>query len=336
MPGPRGESRYENIRLFPAEPNINIPLFAYDVMKKSQPQIVITIGHYVETDFIHSIKSLYPHLFKWIALITSGSSIINEKHRDTLNYADSIIALNNGSYEGLKNLLTTTVNQLSYGAGEQFFDKGEQREGILLSAKNSQISNIPAYLRSMGGFDGTIHYNANDVGFYDVPLLLRRYGLERTISTPKKFISVIEGISDTLMNNLYNRHSIVVDCSMQSTTSISMLEAMRTGCIPVGVDSGASRDVLEQLPDDFKFLVPCEIYIGENEETFSIISNTHLTSVINKAVRMSKDEKWTHEARKIVKSLSEEISKDKFLYEVNQIVTGTLKCQHAIVVDSLV
>lgn len=336
IPGPRKESHYENIRLFPCNVNCGAESnFTYQTMKKSQPNVVISIGHYAQTDFLHYIKSIYPHLLKWVAIITAGSHIINEKHKDTLNYADSIIALNKSTFDGLNSILETAVKYIPYGAGEEFFDKGEEKEGILLSSKNSQISNISAYIVAMQGKKGTLHYNANDIGFYDIPLLASRYG-SVDIEMPNNFVSVREGLTDISMNDLYNRHGIFIDCSMQSVTSISMLEAMKTGCIPIATNTGASKDILSKLPEEFRFMVESETYIGEKEEAFSIISHAGLRQSIEKVIKMSQNKEWLAKARNTVKCLSETFSKDNFLCGVNQIVQDTIAYEHTIVVDSLV
>lgn len=335
LPDERRESYYEGVRLFPVDAQKGgTSLQIYETMKKSQPQMVISIGHYSHVDLIHSIKALYPHLFKWVAIITSGSAEINEKYKDKLNLADTVIALNQGTRRGLEKILAKPVQYIHYGAGTDFVDQGKEKDGILFSGKNSQISNISAFIRAVSDYRGAVHFNADDTGFYDVPLLMRRYGIEGSFSLPDKFVSVREGISDQLMNELYNQHAIFVDCSMQSTTSISMLEAMKTGCIPVAVDTGASKDILSLLPFDFRFLIEGETYVGEKEETFTMVSHSHLKVTLEAVIKKLQNKEWATEARNTIKCLSESFSKDKFLCKINQILQDTMLCQNTLVVDS--
>jgi glycosyltransferase involved in cell wall biosynthesis len=337
LPEKDGQSFYENVRLFPYEGQPNgEAVFAYEMMKKCGPHLVISIGHYNDAKFINEIKSLYPYLFKWIVVVTSGSRLINEKAKNALDYADHVIALNKGALGGLQGLLTKPVSLVPYGPSDDFFDKGENRGGVLASCKNSQIANVPAFLDAMRGTNGSIHYNANDEGFYDIPLLNRRFKCENDISVPDKFVSVREGLTDIMMNDLYNRHGVFVDCSMQCATSISMLEAMRTGCIPVAVNTGASKDILSMIPEEYRFLVEGEVYIGENSEDYTIVPAHRLREVIQNVLVKLQNKDWEQKARNTIKHLSRYFSKDNFLQEINTVVQDTIMAEESIVVDSLV
>ena len=48
----------------------------YEIIKNFQPDVVLSIGDYFETDFIHAIKSIYPRLFKCSVKFSLGKHSI--------------------------------------------------------------------------------------------------------------------------------------------------------------------------------------------------------------------------------------------------------------------
>jgi hypothetical protein len=311
--------------------------FAYAVMKVAQPQVVITVGSYEETSFISNIKSLYPHLFKWIAVLTSD---MNERYRESMDYADCVIATNGPSYTKIRKLLTTKVVRLAYGPDHSLFklDRGETGDfAILNCGKNAQQSNVPAFLYAMGeaGVQGTLHTNISDKGDYDILLLAERYGLDETLTLPGKFVSLREGISQQSMNDLYNQHQVIVDCSMQSPTALGLLEGMATGCIPLGPSHGAVGDVLSLMAEEYRCVVPHEIFIGPREEEYAIVSPEGLASAVKMLdSRFRNDKEWFARARQESVRVSKVFSRDVFVSAVNHLIQEVTASQHAIVVDS--
>lgn len=335
LPDSNNQFYFENIKIFPYDDNINKHLFIYQTMKKCQPHIVINIGHYEETNFIYNIKMLYPNLFKWISIITSGSKYINEKCKDPLKYVDNIITLNTDTYNGIKNIVPVKTDLIHYGSDDTFFDKYEERNGILSVCKNSKISNMSSFLLAINKEQSEIHYNINDKGFYDVPLLRKRFNIDKSLKLPEKFISVRDGITDSEMNSLYNKYSIFIDHSMQSSTSISMIESMMTGCFPIGVNTGASKDILSNLPDEYRFIVDGEEYIGENEESFFMVNIAKMGKIIQNILKSQLNKEWEKKGRNIIKCYAKKISKENFLININRIIQDIVISKNAIVVDSL-
>jgi glycosyltransferase involved in cell wall biosynthesis len=342
FPTERRESHYKNIRLFPFLGESGaLPYFAYETMKKSQPAVVLTIGHYSETDYIWQIKALYPHLFKWVAYLTCSTENINERYKEHLDYADVVLAPNTYVLSALQDLLTTTVMHLPFGADTTIFhDTHSKRDkDFLCVAKNSQSSNVPAFIKAVAAIpDATasIHYNIHDSGFFDMPLLLRRYGVEDRISLPDKFVSVREGLTDQSMNDLYNRHQAIVNCSMQSVTAISTLEAMSAGCLPIGMSHGATGDLMKHYMFPEAFTVNSCEFIGDLGETFNVASHEGLVQALKDVKGELRQGWWTTEARKNAREVSRIFSKDNYATEIKHIVHDTTLSQHTIIVDTLV
>jgi glycosyltransferase involved in cell wall biosynthesis len=316
-----------------------IASFTYKVMKSVQPQVVVTIGSYEETSFVWHIKSLYPHLFKWVAIITSGDPI-NEHYVESLNYADCVVATNNDCYLSARKLLKIKVEIQRYGADCDIFrplDIPLEDFCAVKCAKNSQMSNIPAFMMAIkqAGVYGTLHTNMHDSGDYDLMLLSRRYGLGEQLSLPQKYVSVREGITQKNMNELYNYHQVVVDCSTQSPTALSVLEAMATGCVPVGPAYGAVGDVLGLMAREFRFVIPHEMYVGTRGEEHAIVSIPGLSAALGELRdKWTSDKEWFKSAREDAIRVQKLFSRDLFLSSVNHTIQDVVSSQHTIVVDS--
>lgn len=318
----------------------DLPGFAFEAMKVSQPQVVITIGDYSDTDFIWVIKSLYPNLFKWVAIVPTGTEIVNERHSMAMAYADRIVVTTKAATKAFA-AVKAVFQHISYGPSQDAFygipDALPTSLSLLNMGKNSQMSNVPAFIKAVAesGTAGTLHTNIDDDGDYDIRCLIKRAGLEERLQLPKKYVSVREGLPLPLVNELYNRHHLIVDCSLQSSTALTMLEAMLTGCIPVGMGIGAVGEVLELMPSEFRFSVPYEQFVGPKEEEFSIISVKELVNQVrNIRENVLSDPNWIGEARKAAMTTARIFSKELFVARVSELLETVVASEHKIAVDS--
>ena len=314
-----------------------IARFTYGVLKVCQPQIVITIGGYSDISFVSGIKAMYPHFFKWIAILSSG---INERFKESLDYADCVITLNSESHTQVSKILSTKIVNCPYGPDVDFFtpNRNDLETCLFLNCgENSQISNVPAFLKaiSLSGAQGTLHTNINDQGDYDLMLLMERFNLFDSLCLPSKFVSVREGISKESMYELYNQHQVIVECSMQSPTALGLLEAMATGCVPVGPEFDAVGDILNLMAKDYRFIVPSEMFVGAKEENYAIVSPHELAKVMKTLMdRFQNDKGWFMEAQTEATRVAKLFSRDIFSSSVNHTVQDIGASKHAIVVDS--
>lgn len=311
----------------------------YELMKKVQPDIVISIGDYKETDFIWEVKAMIPNLFKWISILTIDCLPINENHKQQLEYSDSIVSISDFGDKALKDLLNAEIIKINFGPDELFFEKNEIKRNIsfMCSAKNAQASNIGAFIKSMSEVPeakGYLHTNLYDPGDYDIDLLIDRYNASN-VSLPDKYISVKESIPDEDMRDEYKSHCFFVETSVKGASCLSMLESMACGCIPIGIMSGRSGEILNHFNDPSFLSVDYENYIGANEEEFSVISMGGLSS------RIAELNKWAIKEPDKLKALSEEsakiarlYSKNSFTNSVSDLVKRTKLSKTQIAVDS--
>jgi glycosyltransferase involved in cell wall biosynthesis len=291
-------------KIYPVEPHVQGSSALYELMKVVQPDIVITIGDYKETDFIWEIKAMVPNLFKWVAVMTVDCLPINENHKQQIEYADAVMSISDYGDEALRSFLNAEITKEYFGPSEVFFADSEIERQIsfMTSAKNAQASNLGAFIKAMGKnpeIEGYLHTNLYDPGDYDIDLLIDRYGASN-VALPSHFVSVKESISDEELRDIYALHTFYVETSVKSASALSMLEAMASGCIPIGMAAGRAGELLSEFSNSSRLIVPHETYIGANEEEFSVISIEGLSA------RMSELEEWAQREPKALQNLSDE------------------------------
>ena len=315
-----------------------LPITLIDVMRKVQPSLIISIGDYSECAAIYHVKAKYSSLFKWIILNTTGMDVVNEKYREPLNLADTIFATCKSATLALQKLCSCPVEHIAYGPAEKFTDLSI-RNGFsaIIRSNNRQSCNIGAFIRAMAIADaeGTIHTNIDDPGDYDLRLLINRYKMNEKVKLPNKFVSIREGVPHYCLNEIYNRHCVAIDCSFQSGTALSLLEAMSTGCIPIGMNFGAVGDVLNAVPEEFRCFVQYETLLGPGQEEHAIISVKDLAVAIkNMKKRFTNDPCWFKEGGDKVKEVAHNFSNRNFVNRIVDTAEKVLQSEHAIVVDT--
>jgi glycosyltransferase involved in cell wall biosynthesis len=217
----------------------------YEYMKKYQPNLVLTLGDYDEVAMVHAVKAMYPSFFRWLAVMTIDTPVVNENFREQLQYIDHAVCLSDFGGHALREVYDGPIDVVRYGPSDEFFpyaDRDISRPRppftALLSAKNAQSSNIPAFLRAIGKAGGEVkgrlHTNYYDPGEYDLSVLMNRYKVTEHVQMTEEFVSIKDGPDDRWMRHMYNKSHVVVDSSVKSATALGMLEAMACKVVPVG------------------------------------------------------------------------------------------------------
>lgn len=295
LPDDAGVSSFEDTvtgehfcRLYPFLPSSKgADALLYEIMKKVQPDIVISMGDYKEVDFIYSIKAMYPNLFRWIAIFPFDCLRINENHKDRIEYADYVISTSEFGWTNVSELCNVAGEFIPYGPDLTKFQYRPKIAGgqpvYMVSSQNSQTSNIGAFIRAMAKnpaeVSGRIHTNFYDPGDYDLELMIQRYGATN-VSLPEYFCSIKEGLSDEDYAGLYATSDFFVETSVKSATALSMLESMAMGCVPIGMNVGRVGEILSLMPAEYRLFVPHETFNGAHEEEYSVISTEALAEKI--------------------------------------------------------
>lgn len=331
-------------RLFPFLPSSkSADAVLYEIMKKVQPDLVISIGDYKEVDFVYSIKAMYPNLFKWIAVFPFDCLYINEHHRERIEYADYVVSTSEFGWKNVSTLCNVEGEHIPYGPDLSKFayqrKAGNEHPIYMVSSQNSQISNIGAFIRAMAlvkssGVQGRIHTNFYDPGDYDLELLIRRYGADN-VFLPDYFCSIKDGPSDEEYANLYASADFFVETSVKSATALTMLEAMATGCVPIGMNSGRVGEILSLMPEEYRLVVPHETFLGAHEEEYSVISTQGLVEkVLESRKEVFEDRSKYEEASLAARQVAERFSHLNFLNSLVAAVERVSASEGSIAVES--
>ena len=317
MPTASGVHNYEDqdkviCKLYPFTPKTDeaSPVI-YELMKSVQPEMIITIGDYKDTNFVSAIKSMYPNLFKWIAIYTTDCGGITSFHKDAFEYADYIITTSKFGLDMLKSFANIDGDYIPYGPSLDFKDLHIQRNGVMCSARNSQSSNIAAFILGTQNLNCNkyLHTNLYDPGDYNIESLVEKFS-NKNFQFTTDYCSINEGITVNKMCEIYNKHQVFVDCSIKSATALSMLEAMQCGCVPVGPAYGRVGEIINEMPEGMQFFLQYNRFIGQNEEEFAIVSTGQMQVLLENLLC---DQDLLSEARNVSKNIASKYSNDQFL-----------------------
>jgi hypothetical protein len=310
--------------------------FAFETMKEFQPQAVITIGDYHEVEFVQSIKALYGGIFKWLAIITYGGNSMLPESGLNLSYADAL-AVTTKTGTAAAQSITGFGEYVPFGVDLHEVKKKTGEFKILNMGKNSQMSNVPALIEAaaLANIKTTLHTNLHDVGGdYDMEYLTRRTYRARLFSLPKRFVSIKDGYTDAEITEQYESHHVIVDCSLQSQTALTMLEGMSHGCIPIGMMSGAMGEVLAEMPEWCRFVVPHVEMTLQRGEKACVINPKDLARTLMNISVTACDSDWFGNASLEAAKVTKNFTKETFASRIKEMLETILTCKHSIVVDS--
>lgn len=340
LPNQSGDFLYENIKIHPFLDAVGaLAPFCINTMKSLQPNVVVTIGYRKEHEYMAIIKSMYPNLFKWVAIIPTVGPFGSDIYE--LNLADSIILTNKQSYcsIGTNTITNTSVFHIPYGGDSNVFNiQSESRKlSAVYCCKNAIESNPGVLINAVtkAHIPTYIHYNLDDPGDYNVDRLITIGGSRKYVTLPKNFVSLKEGLADNLMNDIYNAHFLVMDCSMQSKTGVSVIEGMLAGCVPVGPNFGAVGDIIESLPEEYRFFIPHERIMWFKEEEAAAVSEEGLVGIFKEIKhKFMNDKDWRKNAAQKMREKGLIFSKENFVQMTKGIVESVANKESAILVDS--
>lgn len=258
-----------------ATPNV------YDVIKSYQPDVVVTIGDYHETDFLFALKTLNPKMFKWISILTIDAYPVNETRKDAFNYINKAIATTKMGQKAVNDLSRVDCEYLPFGPDQIFQPKVCEKNKDFLTVfgcgKNSQASGSATYIMGLSeaykkdnDIKGYMHTNVSDRGDYDLSYLAERYGIKDNLIFPDEFVGLNDGIDRDLLRSRYAASDVVSDLSVRSATGLCLLEGMACGCIPIATEVGALKEIISLMPKDFQFFVGSNTYVGSFEEEYEV------------------------------------------------------------------
>ena len=314
----------------------------YEIFQKVKPELVISLGDYNEIDAVFAVKTLNPAKFKWIHALALNAGPIKDTYNDVFKYMDYIVHTTKKS-EKLVSELSPVASTFSYIGVDNsvFFHKNNpdsEKLNIISCAKNSQASGIGSILNSSQFLDKEcnlyLHTNLYDAGDYDLNILKNRYDINDIVKFPENFVGLNDGVSEEDLNGLYNNSDIFIDVSVRSSTAISLIEAMAAGCIPVVAPVGALKEIIELLPEDCRFFVEGNIYVGSLEEEYYVISPQNLSKNIQNISDIKKHNKGKFlEMKKTIASVAKTLKRKDFLKKIEEAIIIVQK-ENSLIVES--
>jgi len=339
MPSEEGVHSYESngnhiCHLYPFTPKTDeASPFIYELMKAVQPQIVITIGDHKDTNFIYAIKAMYPTLFKWIAIYTIDCNGIQPVNKDAFEYADQVITTSEFALKEISSFANIEGNFIPYGPNHQVFkhNPDSKRNLVLCSARNSGASNLPAFIMATNRLNSYIHTNLYDPGDCNIDNMKQRYKNDKLEYTTD-FCSVKDGIEENRLVEIYNKSAIIVDCSIKSATALSLLEGMACGCVPVGLSYGRVGEIISEMPKEMRLTVPYNVFVGQNEEEFAIVSTMELSKILEKIMS---DKDFLMEASNAARIVASKFSNIVFLDNLTKIIDRACFSKQFLALDTV-
>lgn len=283
----------------PKSPEQATPI-VYDVIKSYQPDVVVTIGDYHETDFLFALKTLNPKMFKWVSILTIDAYPINETRKDAFNYINKVITTTKMGQRAVNELSIVDCEYLPFGPDEIFYtQEGENNKEFLTvfgCGKNAQSAGSATYIMGISeaymknnNIRGYMHTNVSDRGDYDLAYLAYRYGIKDNLIFPDEFVGLNDGIDNKTLRHRYSSSDVVSDLSVRSATGLCLLEGMACGCIPVATEVGALKEIISLMPKDFQFFVRSNTYVGSFEEEYEVADYKDFAKILLKLKDIKKN-----------------------------------------------
>lgn len=309
----------------------------YEVIKKLHIDTVVSIGDFNDIEHIYAVKSLEKDNIEWINILNNGSIPINDNRKEIISSIDYHILLNRDSVKEFERLGVSTekYSHIRYGS---IFKNEPSKEmsdhfGIVCVAKNCNQSNLGCFIKAISKIKSEdknikiyLHTDLYDNGDYDIEYLIDRYGVKDIIELPEEFIGINDGISNEEFKKKIKNYDLIVDCSCQSTTGISVLDGMALGLIPLVSNVGILKEIHEKMYDyehstynNLPYMINGTDFIASDEKEFYICDHEKLAISIYYFYLRWKEGSLNKES-KTAQLISQEYDLQKFLENTFKII----------------
>lgn len=276
---------YNDVQIFPFNMR-DAATQVYDYLQSASPDVIITVGDVSDFSYMKAVKMfLSANSMKWVFVLTTTLSNINYANQDILLEADAILCTAPSAKEMVMNHFPKPVDYAFVGADSDIFYPDDGVAGLLMTnCKRSSQDNLAMVMESVATLHQShshiklyAHTNVHEKrGDYDAISLKNRFDPnDQCISLPDSYVSTNDGIDLRSMALKYAQASVFVSIPVVSATSMTVFEAMSSGCWPVMNSCGSNKDLAillenhfngEHMRDDFlvesiPIMVPGESYI---------------------------------------------------------------------------
>jgi glycosyltransferase involved in cell wall biosynthesis len=215
-----------------------------------QPNVIVSFCDWSNLDTVYQVKRVCGENIKWVIVLATGDAPIEDQYLDMMEDADAVVALNGLIAAEISNRESIVDYYCKFGPDRIFEPRSNDEPfSIICCARNEPNANLGTLLKAVSKSEIPcyLHVNIDDKGYYDIPYLSKRYCIDNLLTLPESYCSIKEGIPDSDLRDKYRAASVVVDVSHSSAMSLSVLEGMACGCVPILSNSAANNDILQEL-----------------------------------------------------------------------------------------
>jgi len=315
----------------------------YEIILSYKPDIIVSICDYNDLSPIYAIKQLDSSMFKWINISIIDNIPINYKYNDAFMLADCNVATSKIVAANIEKITNEKCHYIAYGPNQEIFSEEIVKNNefrCMTTSKNIQNSNLASIISVSSLFsdvDFYIHTNHSDLGEIDLKNLINRYNCGNRVFLPNDFVSLNDGVSQRKMVNNYKISDVIIDVSIGSSTGLSLLEGMKCGCIPIISESIALKEIVSLLPERYRFIVDSNLYIGDLEEEFYIISQKDLYNKISKIKQIKENSREEFEnIRSICIEVANKFDNKEFINKNNILLKDLINKERTIKVETVI
>ena len=255
--------KYQNsdhrIPIFPFNKSTETPVHIHEILKILDADVVVCVGDCEDFCYMKAVKQFHPTDLKWFFVMMKHGLPFNDENVEITRDADGVLCTSEICFEAVKNFYPKDELSWSYvGCDHELFEIGERNDPrfrVMVSGKNAKSDCIPSVMQAAAmarehipDLQLYIHANLDDSGDFDLQALKSRFDPEsQFILFPSKFVSLIDGLSSCEYSSALNRSDVFVSIPMSSSCSLSVFEALATGCHPIMTDCGVNRELATLL-----------------------------------------------------------------------------------------
>lgn len=243
----------------------------YDIASVFKPDLIFTIGDYVDFYYIHAIKNKLDYAFKWAAYLTVEVEEFDPKLIPLFTYANVLAVPSKFSQTALFQATGRPVEIIPYGVEDVFFKKSKDVKvngtRFITIASNTWRKDLPVIIqaaailktRGIGPEKASFYIHTNteslepwDPCYYDLASLCRKLGVSEYFSFPDGN-SVFTGATDEYLYWKYAESKFFILPSICESFAIPAIEAMSLGIPLLGNPTSA---LIEHMDANRGFPLP--------------------------------------------------------------------------------
>lgn len=344
------DSRHK-IPLFPFNRGGQESIQVYEFLKSLSPDLVVCIGDLSDMSYMHAIKLLYPGTLKWVGVLLHYNDPVTQSNEQVLHDMNAIMCTSEFGHNRVQEIDKNLHAEICHvGPNPNIYNFKERETSdicqIMACPKIFQSDCAPTIMRAVCEMSrGTpshlyMHTNIYDDGDHDLQSLRLKFDPQETVVTfPEKYVSILDGITETEMSQKYSEADIFVSIPMITGSAMSVFQAIASGCFPILSDGGTNREITtklsEFLGDDFSkddFLVPTIQVFSAGDHELNICGHSDLRTKIESAWKKLKKYKGL---RKQLSEFAMNNTQGEFLKKFSKMCMAVMASENSLRLETI-